>query len=695
MPTLLLVGQAADARLGLDDLPMRRRLVEPHALDQVPEVEPGHEVVAVLVGSAIPESPVGVVQRVHQRWPRARVAIVVDGEERLEELRRQTTYAPGIPLELALVNLASPTVSAELADLTQAAVGGHEYDQMLAAVGKRASAPQPQLLVRATLGTLLENAPLGVLVADVDGRLLAWNHAAEDLLELEPETVGALVPTLFTEPDSLAEVFDRASAGAREVGADDVRTMQGSGGTWLDVGIAPSRLADGRDAVLLLLQDVTSRHAAEEQRDRLGAQLELIAGVSEALLSTLEPDAALRGLAEEVVPTLADWVTIQVHDDRAVTQRVVLHHRDPAFQELANLVGARLPQGVSESTPSRRIARGEEPILIEELSAAQLAEFVPDPDLRRLLDDMGVHSAIAVPLPGRDSVLGSMVLVNREGSPAFGPAELRVARELGRRAGSALETMQLYGRQRALAEELQRSMLTEPPRPGHTEIAVRYLPAADEAQVGGDWYDSFLQQDGSTVVVIGDVVGHDFRAAAAMGQLRGLLRGIGYISGSGPADLLSSLDETMAGLDIDTTASAVVAQIAPPGAPGEPRELCWSNAGHPPPVLIPAEGDPVVLAVEEADLVLGVIPGIDRSDHPLQLSPGDTVVLYTDGLIERRDQDFDEGLAALVAAATELRDRPVEDLCDELLARLLDVDHEDDVAVVAVRVLVPKPQLRP
>ena len=128
-------------------------------------------------------------------------------------------------------------------------------------------------------------------------------------------------------------------------------------------------------------------------------------------------------------------------------------------------------------------------------------------------------------------------------------------------AGRAIERVHRQSQQAQLAEALQRSLLTDPPEIADAEVVVRYVPAAEAARVGGDWYDAFLQRDGSAVVVIGDVVGHDTAAAAAMGQLRGLLRGIAHYSGAGPAEVLRGLDEAIWDMHTDTLATAAVARL--------------------------------------------------------------------------------------------------------------------------------------
>ena len=195
------------------------------------------------------------------------------------------------------------------------------------------------------------------------------------------------------------------------------------------------------------------------------------------------------------------------------------------------------------------------------------------------------------------------------------------------------------------------------------------------------------------MMVIGDVVGHDTAAAAAMGQVRGLLRGIAVHSGAGPAAVLEGVDRVMDTLQLETTATGVVARLehAPPGtAPGTTR-LCWSNAGHPPPMVIDEHGRVSALAPGQPDLLLGLFPETRRAGHEVLLREGTTLLLYTDGLVERRGQPLDEGLDRLRDLLAELagrdRDLDLEALCDEVLEAMLTDRPEDDVALVAVRLL--------
>lgn len=241
-----------------------------------------------------------------------------------------------------------------------------------------------------------------------------------------------------------------------------------------------------------------------------------------------------------------------------------------------------------------------------------------------------------------------------------------------------------------MAETLQRALLTAPAQPPDLDLAVRYVPAASAAQVGGDWYDAFVQPDGATVLVIGDVMGHDRHAAAAMSQVRTLLRGIGATSGGTPAQMLTALDTTMERLRVEAMASAVVLRLeqgAEDRAAGR-TTLRWTNAGHLPPLLVTPDGTVRELRTEP-ELVLGVTAGGGRTDAQVPVPRGSTVLLFTDGLVERRGEHLQDGLdrlAELVARLVpEARRRAGEHavldaawLADAVLSRGTAGDAPDD-----------------
>ncbi|CCH89654.1 putative PAS/PAC sensor protein [Modestobacter italicus] len=337
--------------------------------------------------------------------------------------------------------------------------------------------------------------------------------------------------------------------------------------------------------------------------------------------------------------------------------------------------------------PASIAARTRRPVVLHD--AAECRALTPDMD--RVVADTGCQAWTAVPLESGGRLLGSLTVGWAE-PQAFGPADLELVVAFAAQAAQALDRLQTRVAERtaltALAgtvEALQRSLLSEPPEPDHLQVAVRYLPAARQAQVGGDWYDSFLLADGRTVLVIGDVTGHDSHAAAAMAQVRNVLRGVAHHSGGTPAEVLTGLDRAMRDLAIGTLATAVLATVEQTDADAArgARVLRWSNAGHPPPLLVRPDGGVEVLE-RPADLLLGVDPDRARYDHAQELEPGSTVLLYTDGLIERRGVPLDDGVAWLGGLLRELRHLTLEELCDRVLGELAG-RVEDDVALLAIR----------
>ncbi len=302
------------------------------------------------------------------------------------------------------------------------------------------------------------------------------------------------------------------------------------------------------------------------------------------------------------------------------------------------------------------------------------------------------HAWIAVPLRVGDRLLGSLVAGWSE-ERTFPPDEVDLVQVFAAQCAQALERLEVLTAERQaaeasrrLSETLQRSLLTDPPAFEPAKIAVRYRPASAGAQIGGDWYDAFLLADGGLTLVIGDVTGHDRNAAAAMAQIRNVLRGVAQSIGEPPAAVLTQLDTALANLRVGSLATAVLVQVHQDDeqAAAGTCVLRWSNAGHPPPLLMLPDGTATFLE-HRPNLLLGLDPEAPRSDHELLLPAGATLLLYTDGLIESRNGPLDEGLQRLHTTAADLVGAPVDDLCDTLLDRLAP-SPDDDVALLALRV---------
>lgn len=322
------------------------------------------------------------------------------------------------------------------------------------------------------------------------------------------------------------------------------------------------------------------------------------------------------------------------------------------------------------------------------------------PEMAAVVADTGCQVWASLPLRAGGRILGSLT-VGWADPHDFPAREVQILDAFAAHCADGIERIAARQVERAaaaattrMAETLQMSLLTDPVQPDHLQVAVRYRPAASDATVGGDWYDSFLTADDELSLVIGDVTGHDREAVAAMGQLRNLLRGISYTLNKPPAAILTALDTAMEHFSVGSLATAVVAQVEQTVLDKvlKRRRVRWSNAGHPPPLLLHPDGTAELLHTTP-EVLLGVHTGRSRSDHVAQLAVGATLLLYTDGLIERRGEVLDEGLDRLVSAAETLAEHDLEGFCDALIARMGD-DGDDDIALLALRAHDPE-QARP
>ncbi|SFF26259.1 SpoIIE family protein phosphatase [Blastococcus tunisiensis] len=535
---------------------------------------------------------------------------------------------------------------------------------------------------------VLEAMPAGFYSLDREWRFTHVNAEGERLLaSTRDDLLGRVIWEAF--PAAVNSVFEDSYRNAVRTGEPvsfDAYYPAPLDG-WYELRAWPT--PDGLSVYFL---EVTERRRMQDRAERSARRLALLAQVSTELAGTLDAPATVGHLPRVVVPALADFCIVTLVDPDGRPRDVASWHTDPASRPVLERYAAVRLDAMPTVSPVARVLVSGESIRERSETVRDMLPSGEAQDLVRLLDP---HSAVVLPMRGRGRILGLLTLYFRPGT-AVAEEDLATAQDVADRAGLALDNARLYTAQQQLAEGLQRSLLTEPPEPDHAEIAVRYLPAAEAARVGGDWYDAFLQPGGSTMLVIGDVVGHDTEAAAAMGQLRGLLRGIATYSDAGPVEVLRGLDASMSTLRTRTLATAAIARFEQ--TPDELRRgvtrMRWANAGHLPPLVVNPDGSVAELASWRGDLLLGVDAEANRRESVVTLDRGATVLLYTDGLIERRDADLDAGLVRLRDALIELADLPLQEMLDELLERLVHGRPEDDVALVAVR-LHPQDRPRP
>jgi serine phosphatase RsbU (regulator of sigma subunit) len=367
---------------------------------------------------------------------------------------------------------------------------------------------------------------------------------------------------------------------------------------------------------------------------------------------------------------------------------------DPAYVSLSLLdssgrmrlrSGAALPAHVAKrwvryssraATPSAMAARTGTPVLLPDLDSVRAVA----PDAADTFLEMGWQSAASAPLLGPDGSAGALTLTwKHPHRPDASEEAVLVA--LAGYIAQALHRADHLSSREDVAAVLQRALLSDLPAAPPFELAARYEPAARGEQVGGDWYDAVRLDAGQLALVIGDVTGHDMYAAALMGKLRSKLRLLLIDRHEPPAALLGRLETANRALGDRITASAVLAHLRPE-PDGGGHQLHWSNAGHPAPLLVDATGVTVLIG---SDPLLGVTRRAPRVSFTRHLAPGSTVLFYTDGLIETRARSFQERERDLHAALADLRGADLPGLLDRLYRTFAGNDHEDDVALLALR----------
>ncbi|SCX42916.1 PAS domain S-box-containing protein [Klenkia marina] len=491
--------------------------------------------------------------------------------------------------------------------------------------------------------------------------------------------------TVFWNQVSISPVFDGAGELVSFVGVqtdvtERVRT-EGERAAAFEAEQTARREAETARAAAEQAQ-ADAEHAREEA-EAAQNRLALMAEATSSLTATLDRTELLGRLADLCVPLLADWIFVTVVDAHGEVLETAAKHRRGLTAELetiSSLHAANLTPG----SPSRQAMESRRPVVVEELTDARLDSVYARTPAREAHQRLGGHAVVAVPMIARRRVLGAMALVLTGEDRSFTDPDVELVQDLARRAGLALDNVRLYQAEHQVAETLQRSLLPQLPDIPGVSSAAHYVSASTAADVGGDFYDLLQLPDGAIGVAIGDVVGHDVAAAAAMGHLRGLLRACMWDpTDPDPAAVLGRVDRLVQGLHVASMATMAYVRAVPPAGEGRPWQLVVANAGHPPLVLRHPDGHVQVLT-EPTGLLVGVDGDTRRESVHLEVPAGTVLVGYTDGLIEHPGADLDEGIAALVdrLGAADVGAGPV-DLCAHAIDT--ELDRRDDVALIAVR----------
>ncbi|WP_443058892.1 SpoIIE family protein phosphatase [Streptomyces sp. NBC_00388] len=543
---------------------------------------------------------------------------------------------------------------------------------------------------------LVSQSPIGLAVLDPDLRYVTVNPALERMNGIPAEDhlgrcFREVLPTLDVEAVETAmrqvlrtgtPIVDQASTGRTPADPDNDHAWSAS---YYRLDTSDGHVL----GIALSVVDTTERHRATLEADRARHRLALIADASVRIGTTLDLYRTAHELADFAVPDFADIAAVDILDSLLEGNPSAVGHGGNTVLRALALAAARpseaaeaadRPGSIAAYGPDRLVTqcvRTARPVLIPHVQAEDLPRIARDAKAAALLGRAGVRSYLAVPLIAHGEVIGALDLKRTRNPRPFDHDDAVLAGELAVRAAVSIDNARWHQSVRNTAITLQRSLLPDHPPPlAGLEVASRYQPARASNEVGGDWFDVIPLAHDRTALVVGDVMGHGIDAAATMGRLRTATCAFAELD-LDPAQVLHHLDKITSGLG-HAIATCIYAVYDPH------RQRCHlAKAGHVPPVLVRV-GRPAFLIDLPAGAPLGV-GGVPFRTTTVALGPGDRLVLYTDGLVETRDQDIDSRLHALLRHLDAVPDASLEDTCDRLLNALRHPGGHDDVALLIAR----------
>ena len=546
------------------------------------------------------------------------------------------------------------------------------------------------------LGVAIGALDEAVTIMDAGGRTRYANPAAVRLLGFDDaEQLYAAEPgelmDLFDvygedgEPLSLADVPSSALlAGVHDPPPLLVRTVWRSTGDSRWLVQRATAIRDERGAlsrVVNVIEDVTVM-----KRSELRARI--LAEASEALASSLDYELTLQRVAELAVPELADWCGVAVPDGRGFIRTLAVAHADPARVEFARDLGERYPEPADAPMGTAAVIRDGVTLRMDEVPDDLLAAAAQDEEHERLLRGLGIRGGMTVPLRAGGRTLGALTLVSAESGRRFDDDDQALAEELGRRAGMAVQNARLFTELTSITASLQQGLLpAELPRMPNWATTAHYQPAGALSQVGGDFYDAFETPNG-WMVVVGDVTGHGADAARLTAVARFALRAVAELTGD-PIAAIGQLNRMLLAEPQLSPVTLVCVLLGPlaDGAVAAQVTCC----GHPRPLLVAPDG---VIEVGEASPIVGAFADLSWRSSRIVVRPGETLVLYTDGVTDARGPDELFGPERLRAALAEAPES-LSGLVDHVARAIHEYRvgaQSDDEAVLALRLepaLVP------
>jgi PAS domain S-box-containing protein len=540
-----------------------------------------------------------------------------------------------------------------------------------------------QMRLDSILGSLGE----AVTVHDERGKTVYANAAAARLLGCT-----SVEEVLTAEPGALAERFTMTHEDGSPVAVSELpgrRLMDGEPAAdllthsvrhdtgeaqWLLTKATLTREPNGAPLAINIIEDVTDAKEAELRQ-------RFLAETGQLLASSLDYQQTLERVARMIVPRLADWCGVDMVDENGEVVQVAVAHVDPAKVELAHAMRERYPPDMTQTTGLPAIVRGGPAELYPDIPDELLGAAARDEEHLKIAREVGLRSAMAVPMRLGDETLGVITFASAESGRTFDAGDLAFAEDLALRAATAVQNARLYEAQERVAHTLQASLLPErlPHMPGW-QLHAAYQAGERGSDVGGDFYD-ILPVDGGHLVVLGDVTGKGVEAAALTSLVRYSARMAARFDPS-PARVLSLVNQV---LREQSRLSLVTAVCALVQSDGDGARLTVASAGHPLPLRRRPGSPPDQLG--DHGVLLGVEGEDDWTDVTVSLEPGDTVLFYTDGVTETPGGTTRYGELRLHEAMTRAGDGPVA-LLAEIERSLRDFQTGqaiDDRAMLALR----------
>lgn len=422
-------------------------------------------------------------------------------------------------------------------------------------------------------------------------------------------------------------------------------------------------------------QSLDRIRAVAETEDR-EAKLRFLSEATAELASDLDYQTTLRRVADLAVPWFADWCAIALAEDGRL-RSLAVSHGDPADLELVEHLQERYPPKEDAARGQYQVFRTGESDLIADIPDQLLVEAAYDDEHLAILRRLNFRSALSVALKVHDRVLGVITWVTGEGGRRFNSADVTFGEDLARRAAVAIDNAQLHSQLRDVALRLQKGVLpADLPTVVGWQAAVRYLPAG-RTGAGGDFYDVIALEDGRLVIFVGDVMGRGVAATSTMGQVRSSVLTLVAVDPD-PEAVMTGLDRVFEHQHGEQLVTVVYA-VADPAR----DTISVINAGHPSPLLIHGTGGAEYIPAPRT-LILGAGGG-DRAVVTRPFRAGDSMLLFTDGLVERRDEDLDSSLSRLITTVDAIRGPDLAEGLSAVVAAVRDPSSDDDVAALVIR----------